>query len=153
MLAFTEIHKAMALAGAERRDALAELIGSLRDFGATSDNFAATTVETTTLPLCQAIAAFGEKSYARTIELLSPLRYAWARSGGSHAQRDIFHQILLEAAIRDGRLPLARALAAERITLKPESRGNWAKHLTVLEIMGDTAATQAARQAMEQALS
>jgi tetratricopeptide (TPR) repeat protein len=153
VLAFTEIHKAMALAGAGRRDALAELIGSLRDFGATSDNFAATTVETTTLPLCQAIAAFGEKSYARTIEILSPLRYAWARSGGSHAQRDIFHQILLEAAIRDGRLPLARALAAERITLKPESRGNWAKHLTVLEIIGDTAAKQVARQAMEQALS
>ncbi len=153
VLAFTEVHKAMTLAVADRRQALTELMASLVDFAATPHNFAAGTVATTTLPLCQAIAAFGEGAYARTVDLLLPLRYAWARSGGSHAQRDIFHQILLEAAIRDGQLPLARSLAAERITLKPESRGNWAKHLTVLELLGDEEAASAARETMRQALT
>ena len=153
VLAFTEIHKVMALAAAGRQQALDKLIASLSDFAAAPDNFAAATMGPVTLPLCEAIAAFSRGAYARTVDLLTPLRYAWARTGGSHAQRDIFQQILLEAAIRDGRLPLARALAAERIALKPASQGNWAKHLQVLELLGDPQATARAREEMGQALN
>ena len=77
------------------------------------------------------------------------LRYDWSATGGSHAQRDIFQQILLEAALRGNRLPLARALAAERVSLKPRSRGNWTKHIHVLERLGDTAALAKAKAEMD----
>jgi hypothetical protein len=143
----------MALAAAGRQQALDKLMASLGDFAAAPDNFAAATMGPVTLPICEAIAAFSRGAYARTVDLLTPLRYAWARTGGSHAQRDIFHQVLLEAAIRDGRLPLARALAAERIALKPASRGNWAKHLQALELLGDPQVTERAREEMGQALN
>jgi len=41
------------------------------------------------------------------------------RFGGSHAQRDILHRTLIEAALRAGRRPLAEALLAERLEIKP----------------------------------
>ncbi|HEY0832404.1 MAG TPA: hypothetical protein VGE72_00735, partial [Azospirillum sp.] len=44
--------------------------------------------------------------------------------GGSHAQRDILDLTLVEAAIRGGDAPLARALTAERDDLKPGSPAN-----------------------------
>ena len=46
------------------------------------------------------------------------------RFGGSHAQRDVVHLTLLEAALRAGRTRLAQALAAERTALKPDSPFN-----------------------------
>ncbi len=49
------------------------------------------------------------------------LRYEIYRIGGSHAQRDLFSQTLIEAALRSGRYPLARALTAERIATMPDN--------------------------------
>lgn len=43
------------------------------------------------------------------------------RFGGSHAQRDLLDLTLIEAATRSGDKPLAAALAAERLALKPRS--------------------------------
>jgi hypothetical protein len=51
-----------------------------------------------------------------------PIRYQIRRIGGSNAQRDLFNQTLIAAAINADRLPLARALLAERVSLKPNSR-------------------------------
>jgi hypothetical protein len=43
------------------------------------------------------------------------------RFGGSHAQRDVLDLTLIEAALRAGQQDLAKALAAERTTAKPDS--------------------------------
>ncbi|HXF44607.1 MAG TPA: tetratricopeptide repeat protein, partial [Burkholderiaceae bacterium] len=43
------------------------------------------------------------------------------RFGGSHAQRDLIDLTLIEAALRAGMGPLARALAAERSARQPMS--------------------------------
>ncbi len=72
--------------------------------------------------LLGAIAAFSAGRFERVIELLLPIRYQIRRIGGSNAQRDLFNQTLIAAAINAGRLPLARALLAERVALKPNSR-------------------------------
>ena len=48
-----------------------------------------------------------------------PVRYRAQAFGGSHAQRDIVHRTLIEAALRDGQHGLSQALANERIALKP----------------------------------
>jgi hypothetical protein len=49
--------------------------------------------------------------------------------GGSHAQRDAIHLTLIEAALRNRNVRLARALAAERTALKPTSPYNRALSL------------------------
>ena len=80
------------------------------------------------VPACEGLAAFGRGDYARTIDLLSPLRAKANRFGGSHAQRDMFSWTLTEAAIRLGERTLADAFVAERLSWKPASPINrgWA---------------------------
>jgi hypothetical protein len=76
------------------------------------------------LPASRAIVAFGRGDYASAIEALEPVRLAAYRFGGSHAQRDILGLTLVEAALRGGQARLARALAAERMNVKPSSQFN-----------------------------
>ncbi len=99
-----------------------------------------------TVPVCEAILAHGRGDCGRAVELLLPLRHAFIAMGASHAQRDVFHQYLIEAAIRDGRLALARALLSERTLAKPNSAGTWAKYASVLDALGDAGAAAAARE-------
>jgi hypothetical protein len=73
------------------------------------------------LPLARALLAFEHGKYAATIDLLRPLRNIAQRFGGSHAQRDLIDLTLIEAARRAGETSLVRALANERLALKPES--------------------------------
>jgi hypothetical protein len=54
-----------------------------------------------------------------------PVRYRAHIFGGSHAQRDIVHRTLIEASLRSGDHALARALANERISLKPHCPFGW----------------------------
>jgi hypothetical protein len=99
------------------------------------------------LPLCRALDAFGRGDYAEVVELLVPLRLVANRFGGSHAQRDLLNLTLIEAALRGRRPQLARALVAERTTLKPASPFNWALTWRALRLLGDDdGADQAGRQ-------
>ena len=68
-----------------------------------------------------AVRAFGDGDYATAAKLLRPIRSVSHRFGGSHAQRDVLDQTLIEAALRAGDRPLAGALAAERLALRPAS--------------------------------
>ena len=52
------------------------------------------------LPIVRAIEAFGRAAYAEAIDLLMPVRYRANLFGRSHAQRDIIHRTLIEAALR-----------------------------------------------------
>ena len=56
---------------------------------------------------------------------------------------------LIEAALRAGQAPLARALAAERTDLKPASPFNWSLTGRALAAMGDTDGAAAARRTAE----
>ena len=73
------------------------------------------------LPLARALWNFGRRDFGGAVTLLRPLRSVAQRFGGSHAQRDLVDLTLLEAARRDGQAALLRALAHERLSVKPES--------------------------------
>ena len=95
---------------------------------------------------CQAILAFAKGDYDQAVELLLPVRSDWACLGGSHAQRDIFSQFLIEAALAAKRFPLARSLLAERLALKPHSAGSWLKYAEALTALDDLAGAARARR-------
>jgi len=76
------------------------------------------------LPLIEGFIAFWRKDYQTAIEQLFGARYIANSFGGSHAQRDIIDLTLIEASIRAGQPELTRALANERLALKPKSRLN-----------------------------
>ncbi|WP_077000015.1 tetratricopeptide repeat protein [Variovorax sp. KK3] len=73
-------------------------------------------------PAASALRAFATGQYARCIELLLPLIDASAPLGGSHAQRDLLHLTLIEAASRAGDRSLVRAMGDERAARKVATR-------------------------------
>jgi tetratricopeptide (TPR) repeat protein len=55
------------------------------------------------LPACEGILAYAHGDYETAWRRLMPVQPRLIEVGGSHAQRDLFDQILLDAAIRSGR--------------------------------------------------
>ncbi len=118
--AFNDAHAMMAFVGAGREDAVRDVFeAQARALAGSCDN--AMFTRDVGAPLAHAIHAFGAGKYGRVVDLLRPVRIIASRFGGSHAQRDLIDLTLLEAAIRDGRRSMARALAAERLNVKPAS--------------------------------
>lgn len=111
--AFNDVHAMMAFVGAGRgRAAEAVLEAQRAAMEGTGDNVNFT--REVGYLAAQAIKAFGDGDYARTVELLRPIRSYSHRYGGSHAQRDLFDLTLIEAAARAGQEKLAAALRVER---------------------------------------
>ena len=117
--AFNDMHAAMAYVATGRERAAA----ALEQAAVAAAEGAGTNARMTRevgLPIVRAIRAFGAGRHGEAVDLLLPVRYRAQLFGGSHAQRDIVHRTLIEAAIRDGRHGLAQALANERVALKPD---------------------------------
>ncbi len=116
--AFNDMHAMTALVAAGRAKAAAVLLKAVEASAAERSTNGQMAREAG-LPIVRAIEAFGREKYAEAVDLLMPVRYRARILGGSHAQRDIVHRTLIEAALRAGDKPLARALASERVALKP----------------------------------
>ena len=117
--AFNDMHAAIAYVAAGR-DKAADALEKAAASEAEGTGTNARMTREVGLPIVRAIRAFGAGRYGETVDLLMPVRYrAWI-FGGSHAQRDILHRTLVEAAIRDGQHGLAQALTNERVALKPD---------------------------------
>jgi hypothetical protein len=121
--AFNDVHATMAFVCADRPAAIQRVLEAHNGVAQESGDNADFTREVGA-PVTRAILAFGNGDYAETVRLLRPVRNRANRFGGSHAQRDVLDLTLIEAALRDGQQALARALAAERADLKPESPAN-----------------------------
>jgi predicted Zn-dependent protease len=146
VLAFTDLHVMVALVMAGRYQAAEQCLASLRSFADTPNNFAAATMARVTVPLCESILAYGKGTPQAALDGLLPMRYEYACIGGSHAQRDVFAQFLIEVALKAERWPLASALLAERLAVRPNSRGTWLQYAQTLGQLGKKAQAEAARQ-------
>lgn len=118
--AFNDMHAMMAFAGAGRFDLAQRLVDVLEATAdARTENGAVT--RTVGLPAAKGLLAYAQKRYPEAVAQLAPVRTFAVRSGGSHAQRDVFAQTLLSAAEKSGRRALARAMLNERLELRPGS--------------------------------
>lgn len=143
--AFNDVHAVMAFLGARRFDAAAQVVATLERKALDADTNAMMSRDVG-LPLAQGLIAFATGQYRECIERLSSIRAIANRCGGSHAQRDVIHLTLTEAALRAGDSRLARALAAERTQLKPTSPFNWQTTARALQLAGDTDGAARARE-------
>ncbi|KAK2537599.1 Ttc38 [Columba guinea] len=76
------------------------------------------------LPLCQALVEFENGNCDKAVDLLYPIRYQLIQIGGSNAQRDVFSQLLIHAALNSksqAKQNLARCLLRERDEMRPNS--------------------------------
>jgi tetratricopeptide (TPR) repeat protein len=121
--AFNDVHATMALVGAGReQDALNALARVERRAGEGGTN--GMMCRDVAVPLCRGLIAFGRGDWRRAVEAMLEAQPIAHRFGGSHAQRDVIALTAIEAALRGGQQGVARALAAERLALKPDSPAN-----------------------------
>ncbi len=125
--AFNDMHAMMALVATGEQAAAAAVLQAASEAAAGHGTNARMTREVG-LPILRGIEAFGRGRYGETVDLLMPVRYRCALFGGSHAQRDIVHRTLIEAALRGGSRRLAAALTRERTQLKPHCPFSWRLH-------------------------
>lgn len=119
LYAFSDMHAMMAFAATGRSAQMRRLLDA-QDIALAGETDNADFIAEVGGAATRAIAAFGDGDYARTVELLRPVRHVSHRFGGSHAQRDVIDLTLIEAARRDGQRALADALGAERRLARPE---------------------------------
>lgn len=148
MLVFADAHFAMALATAGTGDARTRFCEGSRAYASAGETESAIMGECGA-DLIEGVLAYRRGDYGRAVDHLAAARPTLRRIGGSHAQRDIFEQILAVAALRAERLPLARALWSERARRKPWCGWSWANLADALSAPGGnpTAAAHARARA------
>ncbi len=112
-LAFADLHYMLSLCGGERQEAAAGLISRM----ATARSELCETQRIIAHPglrLAKGMQAFASGEYASAWLNLRDARADLQAIGGSHAQRDVFQRVCIEAAIRGGYLDAAEGLLSER---------------------------------------
>jgi tetratricopeptide (TPR) repeat protein len=122
--AFNDLHAMIAFVGAGRAKEQQAVLDTQHAVLAGDLTIAADNLDFTRdvgHPATRAIQAFGQGRYAECVELLRPIRHVAHRFGGSHAQRDLLDQTLIEASHRAGFEALTTALVRERVALRPHT--------------------------------
>uniref|UniRef100_A0A8D1J130 Tetratricopeptide repeat protein 38 n=1 Tax=Sus scrofa TaxID=9823 RepID=A0A8D1J130_PIG len=125
ILLFNDAHFLMASLGARDPQTTQELLTTLQDASESpGENCQHLLARDVGLPLCQALVEAQNGNPDRVVELLLPIRYRLVQIGGSNAQRDVFNQLLIHAALNCSsgvHKNVARSLLMERDALKPNS--------------------------------
>ena len=116
--AFRDAHAALAFASAGDEAALGRMIDGLSDLAHKGNALA----RDVTLPLVRGIGAFVEGAYDEAVRLIEPAFAQLTRIGGSHAQREVFEDTLLEAYLRAGHFDSAEDLLRTRLSRRASVR-------------------------------
>ena len=119
--AFNDLHALISFLGAGRTAEARTVLAAVEAAAETNLESACRMAREVGIPVCSAFLAFAEERYKDAVELLLPIRTIAHRFGGSHAQRDILTQTLIESAIRADNTGLASNLISERTVHKPFS--------------------------------
>ena len=122
LLLFHDLHVGMALAAAGDWAAAAEHLERLRSRAKKSRN---ATLPEVVVPLLEGLHAFARGDYAASVARIEPVDARIVEVGGSHAQREVFHDTLLAAALRGGTPERAVALLERRLAKRPNPGHFW----------------------------
>ncbi|MBL4785503.1 MAG: tetratricopeptide repeat protein [Cohaesibacteraceae bacterium] len=113
-LVFADLHYLMSLVGGDQMDAARTLIGNMerrsKSIGSQMDGI----TKMPGLSAARGLLSFAEGNHAAAFAALSHARKSMPTIGGSHAQRDVFERVTIEAAIRAGALSDAINLINDR---------------------------------------
>lgn len=142
---FHDMHYLMALAAGGRDAKVELLLSSMREAAARTDTTEGPIFARVGLPLAEAIVAIRKGDHAKAVALAEPIRREIVRIGGSHAQRDVFSRMIIDAALQAGQSRLARALLAERTALNPNNVWGWRRTADAMMQLGDASGAARAR--------
>jgi tetratricopeptide (TPR) repeat protein len=144
MLPFRDAHFCLALAANGNFDVARRHVESMAEFAGQGQGWRAQVTRNILIPLCEGMIAYEQGNYERAGDMLWAVRNEIVSIGGSHAQRDLFAQIICDAAVRAQDLPLARSLLSERVLSRGSRRGNWKAYADVLMALGEGDRAEAA---------
>jgi len=122
LLLFHDLHVGMALAAAGDWSAAETQLGRLCERGKKSRH---PTLPEVVVPLMEGLHAFARGDYQDAVAKIAPIDERIIEVGGSHAQREVFHDTLLEAALRGGEAEHARPLLERRLVKRPNPGRHW----------------------------
>ncbi len=130
-LAFADLHYLLSLCGGDRDEAASQLIGRMA--AAKSEICESQRIIAHPgLRMAMGVQCFARGEYVTAWLNLRDARADLQHIGGSHAQRDVFQRICIEAAIRGGYLDAARSLLEERSTMRGGSWDGYAERRLAL---------------------
>lgn len=112
-LIFADLHYLMALTGDKKPDATSRILRRIAK-DAKSNCEMGSRMSDPGVAAAQGLEAFGEARYDTAFANLTQARAGMQRAGGSHAQRDVFERITIDAGIRAGYLDQAEAILDDR---------------------------------------
>jgi len=108
----------LARAGLPAADAMMK---SVRAFASSAPPLVRSRWSEIAVPACEALLAHARGDYEKAARLLGPILTRMMEIGGSHAQRDLFDQIWIDALIRDRRFAAAQQVLEQRRIASPEA--------------------------------
>jgi len=122
-------HLMLALVATGRDAAAARFVAALRELAADRSVWTAPAIANVVIPVCEAAQAHRRGEYARVVDLLAPRQDQIRLLGGSNAQRDMFFQMLIDAAMKaESRDVVSVMIARETATraVPPTQRAGYA---------------------------
>lgn len=124
LLGINDAHFLMAYMGAGKKEEGKKLIANIKDIIKSSTGTNHRETAKVAMILCEALVAYDDGDFSRVVELMWPIKYKIITLGGSEAQRDMFTQLLIQAALMSPEKrhnKIARAVIAEKKALKESS--------------------------------
>jgi tetratricopeptide (TPR) repeat protein len=153
LFVFADLHYLLALAARGEAHTIETFIDSCARFAESRCGTESLVMAEVGLAVAQAIVAHRKKDYSGAGDVLLPVHNLIWKTGGSHAQRDVFEQLLIDSVARAGHGALARSLLSERVARRPNDIWGWKNLVAVHAASGDAAGASLARAELSRLLT
>ncbi|MGI9405495.1 MAG: tetratricopeptide repeat protein, partial [Hyphomicrobiaceae bacterium] len=130
---FADLHYMLSLLGGNREEATHKLLHRMRDDAHRSAGDMDKITEHPGLNAASGLMAFRDGNYTNAFANMKAVRNAMQTIGGSHAQRDVFERVTIEAAIRAGSFEDARDLVQDRARRRGGNDGYTETRMALLD--------------------
>ena len=125
-LIFADLHYLLALAGRDRKAEARRLVNRIHKDAKLRQSEAQERMASPGCHAASGLEAFGEGDYALAFAHLSRARGDMQLAGGSHAQRDVFERMTIDAGLRAGEFDAAEAILDDRRAKRAGGEDNYA---------------------------
>ncbi|SDC37976.1 tetratricopeptide repeat protein [Ruegeria marina] len=125
-LIFADLHYLLALTGDARKDATSRMLQRIKRDADMAGCDITRRMANPGLDAALGLEAFGEGDHGRAFDHLLAARGSMQLAGGSHAQRDVFERITIDAGLRAGRLDAVERVLDDRRAKRGGHEDNFA---------------------------
>ncbi|MFY1707356.1 tetratricopeptide repeat protein [Tritonibacter scottomollicae] len=125
-LIFADLHYLLALVGGDRKSATTRLVERIHADGVSGTTETAQRMADPGATVATGLEAFGEGDYRTAFDRLAKSRDSLQLAGGSHAQRDVFERMTIDAGLRAGNWAHVEAILDDRQAKRGGAEDNYA---------------------------